>query len=40
MPTSSALAALQNLRNPDSFQWYVIPLFIGLVVFGALLGWI
>ncbi len=27
MPAQSALEAVQNLRNPDNFQWYVIPLF-------------
>ncbi len=27
MPTSSALAAMQHLRDSSSLQWYVIPLF-------------
>ncbi len=27
MPTPSAQEALQHLRNPQDFQWYVIPLF-------------
>src|SRR3990172_3095849 len=27
MPTESASQALSILRNPDTFQWYVIPLF-------------
>jgi len=27
MPTKSALEALQHLRDPGTFQWYVIPLF-------------
>jgi hypothetical protein len=31
MPAQSALEAVQNLRNPDNFQWYVIPLFAFVV---------
>ena len=31
MPTPSALAAIQHLRNSSSFQWYVIPLFAFVV---------
>lgn len=27
MPTESALAALNILRNGNQFQWYIIPLF-------------
>jgi hypothetical protein len=32
MPTDSASQALEILRNPSTFQWYVIPLF-ALVVY-------
>ena len=32
MPTESAQQALAVLRNPETFQWYVIPLF-ALVVY-------
>ena len=32
MPTESAQQALSVLRNPETFQWYVIPLF-ALVVY-------
>jgi hypothetical protein len=32
MPAESALQALQILRDPSIFQWYVIPLF-ALVVY-------
>jgi len=32
MPTESARQALSVLRNPETFQWYVIPLF-ALVVY-------
>lgn len=32
MPTESAQQALENLRDPGNFQWYVIPLF-ALVVY-------
>jgi hypothetical protein len=31
MPTESATQALGILRNPDTFQWYVIPLFALIV---------
>jgi hypothetical protein len=31
MPTESATQALEILRNPDTFQWYVIPLFALIV---------
>ncbi len=31
MPTKSALEALQHLRDPGTFQWYVIPLFAFVV---------
>jgi hypothetical protein len=31
MPTDSAAQALQILRNPGTFQWYVIPLFALIV---------
>ena len=31
MPTPSALAALQHLRDGSTFQWYVIPLFAFVV---------
>ena len=31
MPTSSALEALKHLRDPSTFQWYVIPLFAFVV---------
>jgi hypothetical protein len=31
MPTQSALQALAILRNPSTFQWYVIPLFALIV---------
>ena len=31
MPTQSALEALKHLRDPSTFQWYVIPLFAFVV---------
>jgi hypothetical protein len=31
MPTESALNALEHLRDPSRFQWYVIPLFAFVV---------
>ncbi len=31
MPTDSAAQALEILRNPTTFQWYVIPLFALIV---------
>ena len=31
MPTESALKALEHLRDPSTFQWYVIPLFAFVV---------
>lgn len=31
MPTESAQQALSVLRNPETFQWYVIPLFALIV---------
>jgi len=31
MPTESALRALDHLRDPSTFQWYVIPLFAFVV---------
>jgi len=31
MPTQSALEALKYLRDPSTFQWYVIPLFAFVV---------
>ena len=31
MPTESALKALDHLRDPSMFQWYVIPLFAFVV---------
>jgi hypothetical protein len=31
MPTESASQALEILRNPSTFQWYVIPLFALIV---------
>jgi len=32
MPTDSAALALSMLRDPQTFQWYVVPLF-ALVVY-------
>jgi hypothetical protein len=34
MPTESAVQALEILRNPVTFQWYIIPLF-ALIVYGV-----
>ncbi len=31
MPTQSALEALKHLRDPATFQWYVVPLFAFVV---------
>ncbi len=31
MPTQSALEAMKYLRDPNTFQWYVIPLFAFVV---------
>ena len=31
MPTESAAQAMEILRNPITFQWYVIPLFALIV---------
>ena len=31
MPTESALKALEHLRDPSTFQWYVVPLFAFVV---------
>jgi uncharacterized membrane protein len=31
MPTQSALEALKHLRDPSTFQWYIIPLFAFVV---------
>jgi len=31
MPTQSALEALKHLRDPSTFQWYVIPFFAFVV---------